>query len=189
MEREPDLLDELAELMGDHVYDAPFEEVQKTVDANKRVEHLERYARKVVRVEGLPEDAIIQFRKITLKRGNRIHSLLVDVLMHKKRYTAALKKRLSLGLRDPDKWIVDLNEAVKIAIEGKPVAWNSVENRLNDKARKRITIYGGEDYPECQVTLWRDTIVDARGPVEGVQEMLKDLLDEGEEHHGSQEVR
>jgi len=170
----------LAALIGDHVFSDELDPVNKTVDIEERLKDLEQYAREFVSVEGLSEDAIIQFRPIVLSKGNRIHSLLVDVFQENRRYTSALKKRLSLGLRDPKKWIEDLNEAVTIAITHKSVAVSALENRLRTLDKKRHT-FGIDDefadkYPGCAITVWRNSIMDIKGPAHLAGRMLIELL-------------
>jgi len=200
-----DLFDEVAALIGEDVLAGTFddENIPSVMDINARIKVLEEYALKVIDVPGFdPAKDYIRFRKIRLLKLNRVHSLLVDVIKDKRRYTAALGKRISTGERDPKKWVRDVNEAVEIALSRKPVSLCAVENRIEDYSRGVVEVFYDDDKELRKgiVFVWGTTIADCRGPISNVIDILERLhiddtvgltirpqLKEGSESHDTED--
>lgn len=175
-----DLFDEISALLGDDVLNETFndENVPSVMDIDARIKILEEYALKKVNCPAFdPTKDYIRFRKIRLLKLNRVHSLLVDVIKDKRRYTAALKKRISTGERDPKKWVRDVNEAVEIALSSKPVALCAVENRIEDYSRGVVEVFYDDDRDLSKgiVFVWGTTIADCKGPISNVIDILERL--------------
>jgi hypothetical protein len=178
------MFNEINELLGEGILEDTFndENIPVAMSVDDRIKILEEYALKIIDIpEFDPSKDFIRFRKIRLLKLNRVHSLLVDVIKDKKRYTAALKKRISTGERDPVKWIRDVNEAVSIALSGNPVALCAVENRIADYTRGivEVRLKNSKSLNEGVVFIWGTQIADCRGPIKNVIEILDGLqLDE-----------
>lgn len=174
------LFDNVCSILGEDTVETTFDEKNTPVvqDIDQRIKVLEEYALTVVKVPGFdPSTDYIRFRKIRLIKLKRVHSLLVDVIKNKRRYTAALKKRISTGERDPEKWIRDVNEAVEIALSSKPVALCAVENRIEDYSRNIVEVFHSDDRCTDQgvVFIWGDQIADAKGPAKNVLAIMEQL--------------
>lgn len=172
------LFQEVSDLLGEGVLSDTFddENIPVIMGIDSRIKVLEEYALKVIDVPGFdPAVDYIRFRKIRLLRLNRVHSLLVDVIKDKRRYTAALKKRISTGERDPKKWVRDVNEAVEIALSSKPVALCAVENRIEDYSRGVVEVFYDEDHDLTKgiVFVWGTQIADCKGPISNVIDILE----------------
>lgn len=174
------LFEEVSAMLGEDVLSDTFndENIPSVMSIDGRIKILEEYALKVIDVPGFdPSKDYIRFRKIRLLRLNRVHSLLVDVIKDKRRYTAALKKRISTGERDPKKWVRDVNEAVQIALSGKPVALCAVENRISDYSRGVVEVFYDDDRDLSKgiVFVWGTQIADCKGPISNVIDILERL--------------
>ena len=170
----------VCKLLGEKKVKSTFDDEgsKKIMDIDTRIKILEEYALTIIETPGFdPDNDYIRFRKIRLLKLNRVHSLLVDVIKDKRRYTAALKKRISTGERDPKKWIKDVNEAVDIAISSRPVALCAVENRIHDYTRGIVEVFYDEDKDLTKgvVFVWGPQIADCRGPIENVLDILEKL--------------
>ncbi len=175
------LYQEMADLFGEDTLINTFNEENKpkVMSIDNRIKILEEYALEIITVDGFnPKKDYIRFRKIRLLKQDRVHSLLVDVIKNKRRYTAALRKRVSTGERDPKKWIDDVNEAVTIALSNKPVALCAVENRIEDYNRGVVEVFYDNQTRNLNdgiVFVWGCQIADCRGPIDNVIEILKRL--------------
>ncbi len=183
---EPSAIDALfadvCDLLGEDEVNNTFDTKPKVQTIDERIKVLEEYALTILDVEGFdPKTDYIRFRKIRLIKLKRVHSLLVDVIKDHRRYTAALKKRISTGERDPKKWVLDVNEAVEIALSSKPVALCAVENRIEDYARGRFEIFFSDDrcLDKGVVFVWGDNVADCRGPAKNILKIWE-MLDKGE---------
>jgi len=91
----------------------------KSIDYQKYIEALNIYAADCLGVKG--KDYIIL--KPVYLHGTKIHSLIFNVCMNGRRYSARLIRRVSLGLREreSDKWITILKKAYEVALSMPPV--------------------------------------------------------------------
>jgi len=144
------------------------------VTIEQRLKDLEEYAKEFITVGGFLPDSTIQFRPYI--RNNRIIGLFVNVHQGKFRYGST--RRLSLGIKNPQKWIVDLNKAVEESLSHRPLSATYLALKPASSSQRRHT-FGIDDewsekYPGCLVTIWRGTILQAVGP--RVQLMILELL-------------
>jgi len=127
----PEFLAHLSEMLGTPVRDD--EDFRREVPTvMERIQTLQKMVPTVLDMSEFPAKTRVIFRRIRLRDGDRTHSLLVDVWVGPNRYTAALQKRLSLGIRDPDKWVQDLREAIHIALKRPEVKYRLTTNIQDD---------------------------------------------------------
>lgn len=89
-------------------------ERSKEIDYDKYVGALNQYATDRL---GLKDGQYVLLKPVYL-HGDKIHSLIFNICKDGKRYSARLKRRISLGIRDREgkRWLSMLKKAYEIAI-------------------------------------------------------------------------
>ncbi|HID69126.1 MAG TPA: hypothetical protein EYP35_01385 [Desulfobacterales bacterium] len=91
----------------------------KDIDYDKYVEALNKYATQQMGLEG---NSYVTLKPVYL-HGTKIHSLIFNMCVDGRRYSARLIRRVSLGLRDREgeRWLSMLKKARDIALDLPPV--------------------------------------------------------------------
>lgn len=148
------------------------------IDYDGHIRSLSVYAAKVLQLP--PEGEVIL--KPVLLHGTKIHSLIYNVCLNGRRYSARLVRRVSLCLRNADKqrWIDLLKEAHRIAMELPPVGLDYrleaspywVESNVN---KSRMTFAKGES----RLVISATKVQSGKGCKEDIIDIITDLNKRG----------
>jgi hypothetical protein len=150
----------------------------KDIDYEKYIAALNDYATKVLGLEG---NSYVLLKPVYL-HGTKIHSLIFNVCIDGRRYSARLRRRISLGIRDRegDRWLNMLNKAYDIAINEPPVGLDPKLEEIpywttSNKNCLRMTFVCGES----ELILNAKGVVSARGRKEELLLILRELNKRG----------
>ncbi len=150
----------------------------KSIDYKKYIEALDIYAADRLGITG--DDYVIL--KPVYLHGTKIHSLIFNVCMKGRRYSARLVRRVSLGLREreSDKWITILRKAYEVALSMPPVGLDPKLKESpywfhSNRNSLRLTFKLNDSYVIINSTKIRK----AQGEIEELSLILNDLKDRG----------
>ena len=150
----------------------------KDIDYDEYISALNKYATAIL---GLTGNAYVILKPVYL-HGTKIHSLIFNVCIDGRRYSARLKRRVSLGIRDRegDRWLNMLHAAYEIAISEPPVGLDPKLSEVpywksSNKNCLRMT-FGIED---SELILNAKGVVSAHGKKEHLIMILHELSKRG----------
>jgi hypothetical protein len=150
----------------------------KDIDYEKYIEALNKYATDVLGLEG---NSYVILKPVYL-HGTKIHSLIFNVCRAGRRYSARLKRRVSLGIRDREgeRWQKMLHKAYEIAINEPPVGLDpSLESLKYWKSSNRNCLRMTFAIDNSELVLNAKGIVSAHGKKEHLVKILHELNKRG----------
>jgi hypothetical protein len=150
----------------------------KEVDYDAHIMALNKVAGDML---GLEDGAYVILKPVYLRKV-KIHSLIFNVCVDGKRYSARLRRRISLGLRNPngDRWKRMLEKAYKIAMNEKPVGLDPKLEKLpywKSSNRNCLCMTFGID--DSELVINAKGVVKAHGNKEELIKILHILHDRG----------
>jgi len=151
---------------------------KKKIDYDKYIEALNVYAAEVLGLDGKYDYVIL---KPVYLHGTKIHSLIFNECKDGKRYSARLKRRLSLGMRDRgENWIAILKKAHGIAMESPPVGLDPKLEELkywkaSNKNYLRMTFVKND----TEVIVNAKGVISAHGDKADMLDIIQDLIERG----------
>jgi len=171
-----DLLSEFAEFEDGMVIKDV--ERSKEIDYDKYVKALNEYATDRL---GLKDGQYVLLKPVYL-HGDKIHSLIFNICKNGRRYSARLKRRISLGIRDREgeRWLSMLNKAYEIAISEPAVGLDpKLEKMKYWKSSNRNCLRMTFGIDDTEITINAKGVVSAHGDKEYLLKIIHELNKRG----------